>query len=402
MDVLPRFIEVLGADGRPLEPRCRLKRAEPGGRSEAEWDRILTENVELLADALSQAEVVEEDSSLLYLGRQIDGIDLLFAEVRAHDRELRRLVLVEDKLLRNPEARREVLAQILDYARRVQEDWPGADLAAKLRGHEAWVQANEDELRQGCRRGDFLLVVAGDGIDDRLMKLARRFAGKDDPLSLTELALVSMALYQQGNQLLLVPHVVSAVLRSEREMTVRVVVQDVHGHEVPADVVRDVQEEAAQASRHRQTVREEVAAFFRKARAQVEAELLPAYPSVKTTAKPRKYLEYALPLAGEATAIFKIHFGGGHAKDAWAPIQVGLMLIARDTPTRDAWRRRIEAVANLLPAGVRPEIGGPLTINVLTSFEWSTGEDLNDALVSKVTQTLLQCISVLLPILSPP
>jgi hypothetical protein len=77
MDVLPRFIKVLDATGRPCEPRRRLRRVDPGGRSEADWDRILTKNVELLADALREAEMIAEDSTLMYLGAQVDNIDLL-------------------------------------------------------------------------------------------------------------------------------------------------------------------------------------------------------------------------------------------------------------------------------------------------------------------------------------
>lgn len=79
---------------------------------------------------------------------------------------------------------------------------------------------------------------------------------------------------------------------------------------------------------------------------------------------------------------FKIHFGG-YEKNVWSPIQVGLMLGTNDTASRDAWRRRIEAVVDRLPAGTRIDNGGPRTMNALTAFEWSNGEDLNDMLVSK-------------------
>ncbi|MDC3956210.1 hypothetical protein KEG38_20280 [Polyangium jinanense] len=306
----------------------------------------------------------------------------------------------ERKLLRNPEARRQVLAQILDYARIVQEEWPRAALAEKLREHPQWVHENEEERRQCCRCGDFLLMIGGDRIDDGLMQLARRFAGKDDPLSLTELALVSMALYSLDTEYLLVPHVVNVVQRSERELTVRVIVQDVHGREIPADVVRDVQDEAAQASRGRLPVREEVIEFLRKAREPLDAALLPAHPEMARTAKPRKSLEYALTLDDDSGAVFKIHFGG-YEKEAWSSIQVGLMLGTGDTAGRDAWRKRIEAVINRLPAGTRIDNGGPRTVNALTTFEWSTGEDLNDLMLSKVTETLMQFVSVLTPILRP-
>jgi hypothetical protein len=256
------------------------------------------------------------------------------------------------------------------------------------------------KLRQRCRRGDFLLIIAGDRIDDGLTKLARRFAGKDDPLSLTELALVSMSMYSLGPEYLLIPHVVNVVKRSERELTVRVIVQDVHGREIPADVVRDVQDEAAQASRGRLPVREEVIEFLRKACEPLDAALLPAHRDMERTARPRKSLEYGLTLDDDSTALFKIHFGG-YEKDVWSPIQVGLMLGTNDTASRDAWRRRIEAVVDRLPAGTRIENGGPRTINALTAFEWSTGENLTDMLVSKVTETLMQFVSVLMPILCP-
>lgn len=77
------------------------------------------------------------------------------------------------------------------------------------------------------------------------------------------------------------------------------------------------------------------------------------------------------------------------------------MLGTNDTAGRDAWRRRIEAVVDRLPAGTQIENGGPRTLNTLTAFEWATGENLNDALFSKVTETLMQFVSVLVPILCP-
>ena len=51
------------------------------------------------------------------------------------------------------------------------------------------------------------------------------------------------------------------------------------------------------------------------------------------------------------------------------------------------------------PAGTRIDNGGLRTVNALTTFEWKAGEDLNDMLVSKVTETLMQFASVLMPIL---
>jgi hypothetical protein len=96
------------------------------------------ENAELLAGSLRQAQVIAEDATLKVLGTQVDNIDVVRAEVaQGGKNDIRRLVLLEDKLLSNPQARRHVLAQILDYARTVQEDWPTANLLDKFRGHGA-------------------------------------------------------------------------------------------------------------------------------------------------------------------------------------------------------------------------------------------------------------------------
>ena len=140
--------------------------------------------------------VIAPDSKLKLLGRQVDNIDVLLAEVKddaaGRGSILCRLVLLEDKLLRNPEARRVVLAQILQYAQTVQEGWsinPGV-LAAKLPPHRAWVEANFEMLQYTLRREDILLIIAGDGVDPGLQKLAHRFAAQDNPLILMELALV--------------------------------------------------------------------------------------------------------------------------------------------------------------------------------------------------------------------
>lgn len=402
MDVLPSFIEVLSAADRAFVPRRRLQRVATGGRSEADWDKIIAENVELLADALRQAEMIGEDATLICLGAQIDNIDLVFAEVGDERHELRRLVLLENKLLRNHQARREVLAQILDYAETAREEWPSAKLThlvEKLKGPAQWVENNEEELRQSCLRGDFLLIIAGDGIDAGLAKLARRFAGKDDPLSLTELALVSMALYQMEDEYLLIPHVVSAVLRSQREITVRVLVTDVHGRAVPAAISRDVQDEAEQASRGRLPVRAEVSRFLHDARDTLNAEILPNHPGMEHTAKPRKSLYYRMSLDDGATeAKFKIHFGG-YDKNAWAPIYIGLMLQTKNAALREAWAQCIDPALPDLPDGTAIENAGPRTLWLRTSLDWTHEADLDAVLVSAAARTLLQFVAVLKPVL---
>ena len=76
-----------------------------------------------------------------------------------------RVGIVETKLSYNPQRRREVVAQILDYALAFQEaeslpPWPTSPNAP-----------DEADVRERMTRGDFLLVVAGDEIDPRALRL---------------------------------------------------------------------------------------------------------------------------------------------------------------------------------------------------------------------------------------
>ena len=91
-----------------------------------------------------------------------------------------KLVLIECKLWRNPKARHEVIGQILDYAS-ILARWSYSDLEAHLKAlgwkgenllfrhvRERFGPVDEAEFVDGVarslQRGDFLLVIAGDGI----------------------------------------------------------------------------------------------------------------------------------------------------------------------------------------------------------------------------------------------
>ena len=93
-----------------------------------------------------------------------------------------RLVLVECKLWRNPQARREVIAQILEYAA-LARGLSYSDLTAKVRqstarrssanpiyelARQKWPDLDEsvfvDAVSRSLDLGDFHLIVAGDGI----------------------------------------------------------------------------------------------------------------------------------------------------------------------------------------------------------------------------------------------
>jgi hypothetical protein len=120
-------------------------------------------------------------------------------------------VLVECKLWRNPEARRVVVSQILDYAkelsrwsssdlqrevsRRLKRDGnPLLDLVRQVNPHVDEIQFN-DALTGNLRRGRFLLLIVGDGIREAVEAIAEYLqlhAGLHFSLGLVELPIYGM------------------------------------------------------------------------------------------------------------------------------------------------------------------------------------------------------------------
>jgi hypothetical protein len=120
-------------------------------------------------------------------------------------------VLVECKLWHNPEARREVVSQILDYAKELSR-WSSSDVqravrqrikgdgnpllemvrAADLRVDE---QQFNDALTANLRRGRFLLLIVGDGIREgveAITEYLRAHAGLHFSLGLVEMPIYEM------------------------------------------------------------------------------------------------------------------------------------------------------------------------------------------------------------------
>ncbi|PYG04006.1 hypothetical protein D893_00554 [Thioalkalivibrio sp. ALE21] len=142
-----------------------------------------------------------------------------------------RLTLVECKLWRNPEARRKVIAQILDYARAVS-GWSYADLQRRVaaatgrKGNAPFETAREvqpdldeaafvDATAKALREGRFLLLIAGDGIREGVSGMAELIT-RNAALGFS-FGLVEVALYEFGEQGLVVqPRVVARTETIER------------------------------------------------------------------------------------------------------------------------------------------------------------------------------------------
>jgi hypothetical protein len=144
------------------------------------------------------------------------------------------LTLVECKLWRNPQARREVVAQILDYAKEVsrwhypkleeavrkasgRHDRSLYDLVSEL--HTDLDEAEFiDAVSRNLKRGRFLLLIVGDGIREDVERIAsylQRHAHLNFAFGLMELAFFQLPA-KFGGGYLVHPRVVARTVEIER------------------------------------------------------------------------------------------------------------------------------------------------------------------------------------------
>ncbi len=144
------------------------------------------------------------------------AIDILLASPNGE------LTIVETKLWRNPEARRVVVAQILDYASQMS-NWGYEDLQREVNKklgtkHNAFYELVKkaypdltppepdfiDSVSRNLSRGKFLLLIAGDGIREGAKGIAD-FLSTVGHLNFT-LAMVEMSMYRaEGLGTLVIP-----------------------------------------------------------------------------------------------------------------------------------------------------------------------------------------------------
>lgn len=142
-------------------------------------------------------------------------------------------VLVECRVWRNPQARREVVGQIIDYAKELSR-WSSSDLQREVRrclrssgdpvveliraaGHAIDEVAFNDALTFNLRRGRFLLLIVGDGIREGVEAIAdyiQAHAGLHFTLGLVELPIYTTP---DGGQLV-APRVLARTLLVTRDV----------------------------------------------------------------------------------------------------------------------------------------------------------------------------------------
>ena len=137
-----------------------------------------------------------------------------------------RVAIVETKLASNPELRRRVLAQALDYlthlAQTFAESMP--DIPTDKSGDSV---ADRGDIRESIAQGDMLVIIASDEVDPRVAKLSRSLLS-DHLVKQWDLALIDVALYRPlenaPGKYVIVPHL-RHVVESEPRQVVRVVVE---------------------------------------------------------------------------------------------------------------------------------------------------------------------------------
>lgn len=165
-------------------------------------------------------------SPLVSLGREISAeswsIDNLFISPQGY------LTIVETKLWRNPEARREVVGQIIEYAK-VISSWTYAELDQRIKdrnkdelGRPLGVidlvrrvldisESEEgdfiDSVTRNMQLGHFLLLIVGDGIRESTEELAG-YLSRSPQLHFT-LALVELRIFQTEHGRLVIPQIVT-------------------------------------------------------------------------------------------------------------------------------------------------------------------------------------------------
>jgi hypothetical protein len=223
-----------------LESDAKGTRFEPIQADEVHYNEAwLQEVLRCHPDILPTDEIETVYSPLIPIGREVGtaagSIDNLFISDRGY------LVLVETKLWRNPEARREVLAQAIDYGASLSR-WSYNDLDKLTRNYTSiyegkamglieWAETRfglledgkeyfEDTVSKNLRLGRFLTMIVGDRIRQSLKDMLS-YVNKYPHLAM-DVALVELNCYRwkQGQDwpLVVVPNLVTRSQVVERSV----------------------------------------------------------------------------------------------------------------------------------------------------------------------------------------
>lgn len=195
------------------------------------------------------------------IGTEVGPIDNLYISPNGM------LTIVEAKLWRNPQARREVVGQIIDYAKELSH-WHYQKLdeaTQKASGKKLWELVNEtnapelsesqfiDTVARNLQAGRFLLLIVGDGIREEMERMAAFLQGT--PQLRFSLAMIELQVYRfsQSQDMLVIPFIVSRT----KEIS-RAIVKVVGATGTKVDVSLDISDpDATPKTRSRRTLTHE-------------------------------------------------------------------------------------------------------------------------------------------------
>lgn len=217
-----------------LDNGAQIVRRVPQG--EARSEAVLRD---LIADHPAMLPVHDIDPSfgnVVTVTTELSIPGVGFVDVLLMD-EYGRLIVVECKLWRNPQARREVVGQILDYARELSrfsyEDLQRqVSIATKRQGNVLYALAREvgsalpeadfvDRVTRDLAAGRFLLLVVGDGIAEGTRRIGEYL--RDQPGLAFSFALIEMAEYRHTDaggaaHVIMQPRVLAQTVLIERHV----------------------------------------------------------------------------------------------------------------------------------------------------------------------------------------
>jgi hypothetical protein len=208
--------------GAPTQEAYTIRTAGEIGFKEGWLQVAIAKTPELVIAARREADLTDE--AWMFWSREFNfdpgTIDVLLVS------ESGRVAIVETKLSYNREGRRTVLAQVLEYAGHLTAVDPGR--LPPIPHVDSHPFVDFEIVQSRIQEGDYLLIIAGDRLDARAVKLSKSLLG-NHLVNCWELALVELAVFEttsdaEKKDYLLVPHLRGAVIPDRRQV-VRVVVE---------------------------------------------------------------------------------------------------------------------------------------------------------------------------------
>lgn len=226
MKALSKSLFAASPETRP-KPRADYKRESAFGVGLPEsWFRdAIYDNPELVIEPCREADRLLPGEEWFRWAKEFNfgrgPVDVLL--ISSHGRP----AIIETKLSYNPEKRREVVAQVLDYASSLQElskelqlQESPFDGALLPRLPESDFEVDSADVLDCIAAGRMLLIIAGDALDPRAIRLSELVLAKH-LTSEWDLAMVDLNTYRStrgSGELLIVPELRGVVVAEKRQV----------------------------------------------------------------------------------------------------------------------------------------------------------------------------------------